>query len=200
MKDKFEYAMSIFSHPTSLLMSGFRDTKASPRWRPLIILFHLSTVGRPQLKTLITGFVEAALLLVLTFFFAAQWGGNLYITMFALGMLLIFVSVGRALAVLYVWFSGRIWGLHVINCDEEEEILGCMRILCSMQDVLVTVNGAHYFDGVRLDFVGEEFRTWKMRYVKGEYDEELPPEEGGELPAPVVSKVRVTGGEKAGRM
>jgi hypothetical protein len=48
-----------------------------------------------------TGFCEAALLLVLTFFFASQWGGNLYITSVALALMLIFITVGRALAIIY---------------------------------------------------------------------------------------------------
>ncbi|KAH8587405.1 hypothetical protein B0O99DRAFT_641798 [Bisporella sp. PMI_857] len=177
VKDYVQYFAAIFHTPIGTMKSGFINTKASPRWRPLVILLHLSTVGRPQIKTLFTGFIEAVLLLILTFFFASQWGGNLYITMLALSMLLIFVTLGRALALVYVWFSARIWGLHVINCDEEEEIRGCMRILCSMEDALVIVNGAHYYNGHRLDFIGGAFRRWKNEYSRGLYDGDFSQEE-----------------------
>jgi len=172
LRERIEYIRSIFRQPMETIRSGFMNTRAAPRWRPLIILIHLSTVGRPQLKTLFTGFVEAALLLVLTFFFAAQWGGNLYITAWALGLLLLFITVGRALALMYVWFSAQVWGLHIINCDEPEEILGCLRIVCSMEDVLVTVNGANYFNGYRLDYM-ESFRQWRVQYTSGVFDENV---------------------------
>jgi hypothetical protein len=156
----------------STLLSGFTNDNpnAARRSRPLVVLLHLSTEGRHQLKTLFTGFIEATLLFVLTFFFAAQWGGNLFITTWALGLLLLFVSVGRAVGIAYVAYSGKVWGLHVINCNESDEIRGCLRILCSMENVLVTVNGAHYFDGYRLDFLGKRFRDWKIAYDKGVYD------------------------------
>ncbi|KAF1997733.1 hypothetical protein P154DRAFT_605196 [Amniculicola lignicola CBS 123094] len=170
LKDKLDYVKSNFRNPLPMLKSGFTDTAAAPRWRPLIVLIHLSTRGRPQLRTLLTGFCEAALLLVLTFFFAAQWGGNLFITVMALALLLVFITLGRALAIFYVWLSARTWGLHSINCDEQEDILGCLRIVCSMQGVLVTVNGAHYYDGHRLDY-DPEFRDWRKKYTTGAYDE-----------------------------
>jgi hypothetical protein len=161
---------AFFKSFTSTLTSGFASTSAAPRYRPLIVLIHLSTTGRPQLRTLLTGFCEAALLLVLTFFFASQWGGNLFVTSIALALLLIFITLGRALSIVYVWLSARTWGLHTINCDEQAEILGCLRIVCSMQGVLVAVNGAHYFEGFRLDGV-EGFEAWKREYDGGVYDE-----------------------------
>jgi hypothetical protein len=169
ISDQFEYTKSVLQNPLSILRSGFANTEAAPRWRPLVVLIHLSTQGRPQLRTLFTGFCEAALLLVLTFFFASQWGGNLYITSIALALLLIFITLGRALAIIYVWLSARTWGLHTINCDEQSEILGCLRIVCSMEGVLVVVNGAHYYGGYRLDYY-PEFRQWRKRYVTGEFD------------------------------
>jgi hypothetical protein len=100
--DHIDYAISVLKSPLSILRSGFcANTEAAPRWRPLVVLIHLSTTGRPQLRTLFTGFCEAALLLALTFFFASQWGGNLYITSIALALLLIFITLGRALAIVY---------------------------------------------------------------------------------------------------
>lgn len=40
-----------------------------------------------------------------------------------------------------------------------------------MQNVLVVVNGAHYFNGVRLDYDKEGFRNWKKSYTSGDFDE-----------------------------
>ncbi len=145
------------------------------RHRPLIVMIHLSTSGRNVLITLFTGAVEAFLLLVLTFFFAAQWGGNLIITLYAMLLLVLFISMGRALGLAYVWISSKVWGLHVINCDEKEEVLGALRIVCSMTGVLVLVNGATFCDGYRLDDI-DEFPRWQKRYQDGEFDaEEHPP-------------------------
>lgn len=172
IKANFIFLRSVLTKPLDLVKSGFATTKSARRWRPLVILIHLSTEGRPQLRTLLTGFVEAALLLVLTFFFASQWGGNLYITTWAIGLLLVFITLGRALALIYVYLSAQTWGLHVINCDESDEVRGCMRIICSMQEVLVICNGAYYFNGHRLDFIGEDFKRWKEQYDRGEFDEE----------------------------
>ncbi|EON68449.1 hypothetical protein W97_07659 [Coniosporium apollinis CBS 100218] len=172
IKANFIFLRSVLTKPLDLVKSGFATTKSARRWRPLVILIHLSTEGRPQLRTLLTGFVEAALLLVLTFFFASQWGGNLYITTWAIGLLLVFITLGRALALIYVYLSAQTWGLHVINCDDSDEVRGCMRIICSMQEVLVICNGASYFNGHRLDFIGEDFKRWKEQYDRGEFDEE----------------------------
>jgi hypothetical protein len=157
----------------SNVMSGFINTKAGSarRSRPLVILLHLSTEGRSQIKTLFTGFVEAALLFILTLFFAAQWGGNLYITAWALAFLLIFITAGRIVGILYVSYSAKVWGLHVVDCNVPEEISGCIRILCSMEKVLVTINGANYFEGYRLDFLGKSFADWTLAYERGEFDD-----------------------------
>jgi hypothetical protein len=157
----------------STFKSGFINTKAGAarRSRPLVILLHLSTEGRNQIKTLFTGFVEAALLFILTLFFAAQWGGNLYITAWALAFLLLFITAGRVVGILYVSYSAKVWGLHVVDCNVPEEISGCLRILCSMEKVLVTVNGANYFEGYRLDFLGKNFREWTLAYERGDFDD-----------------------------
>ncbi|KAF2472613.1 uncharacterized protein BDR25DRAFT_15896 [Lindgomyces ingoldianus] len=152
------------------------------RWRPVYLLIHLSTEGRSPLITLFTGFMEAGLLLVLTFFFAAQWGGNLVITMIALVLLLVFITLGRALGLVYVWLSSQVWGLTVINCDNVDEIRGVLRIVCSMEGVLVVVNGATYFGGYRMD--GRDgFNAFVDRYERGEFDD-LPEgklDQGGDM-------------------
>lgn len=132
-----------------VLRAGFFGDKGSARrWRPVYILIHLSTEARNPFITLFTGFIEAGLLLVLTFFFAAQWGGNLILTMIALVLLLVFVTLGRALGLFYVWLSSQVWGLTVVNCDDVDEIRGVLRIVCSMEGVLVCVDGAAYFGGM----------------------------------------------------
>ncbi|KAF2187028.1 hypothetical protein K469DRAFT_686241 [Zopfia rhizophila CBS 207.26] len=59
-----------------------------------------STEGRNPLLTLIIGFIEAGLLLVLTFFFTAQWGDNLVIAMITLVLLLVFVPLGRTIGLI----------------------------------------------------------------------------------------------------
>ena len=117
------------------------------------------------------------LLLILTMFFAAHWGGNLYVTFIALTILVLFVTTGRALGVIYVMVSSRLWGLHIVHCSSHEEIMGTLRIICSMKGVLVTVNGATYYDGYKLDGrpkAGDKpgFEEWKDEYEEGGYDEE----------------------------
>ena len=155
--------------------SGMRENHSARRWRPVVVLIHLASAGRNKLYTIFTGFVEAMLLLILTFFFAAHWGGNLYVTAMALIILLVFVTAGRALGVIYVMISSYVWGLHVVHCGSHEEILGTLRIICSMKDVLVMVNGATYFNGYKLDgrpeVDGEPgFDEWRVQYEKGRYD------------------------------
>lgn len=156
-----------------VVRAGFRPSRQKhiQRWRPIYILLHLATSARNPILTLVTGFIEALLLLALTFFFAAQWGGNLFITVVALALLLLFTTIGRALGLIYVWMSSELWGLTVINCESKEEIRGMLRILCSMEDVLVIVNGATYFGGYRMD--GREgFKAFLEKYEAGDYDEE----------------------------
>lgn len=145
------------------------------RWRPLYILIQLTSEGRHPLHILFIGFIEAALLLLLTFIFSAQWGGNLVMTAFALALLLIFVTVGRALGLIYVWFSSKVWGLTVVNCDSVDEIRGVLSILCSMRGVLVVVNGATYFEGHRMDG-RKEFEDFIERYEGGKFDDDIKKE------------------------
>lgn len=168
----------------AVLRAGFLRSSHIPRWRPVYILLHLSTSARNPILTLVTGFMEAMILLGLTFFFASQWGGNLIITLFALIYLLIFTTLGRALGLVYVWLSSRIWGLTVVKCESVEELRGVSRILCSMEDVLVVVNGATYFGGHRMD--GRRgFDDFLRRYEQGEFDHDpSPPSEFDHDPFP----------------
>ncbi|KAK2762617.1 hypothetical protein FQN54_000790 [Arachnomyces sp. PD_36] len=169
------------AHFIDFIHAGFGNLASARRWRPVYILIHLSTEGRNPLMTLFTGFIEAALLLILTFFFAAQWGGNLVITMSALALLLVFITVGRALGFIYVWVSSQVWGLTVVNCDSVDEIRGVLRIIASMEGVLVKVNGATFFEGYRMDN-REGFDGFIELYERGEFDEK---------PAPVPTNVPV---------
>lgn len=159
--------------------SGFlslekKENLSARRYRPLVVLIHLSTESRSLPRTLLTGFIEAVLLLVLTFFFAAQWGGNLVITLIAMSLLLFFITVGRVVGFVYMHISIQTWGLHAINCDEPEQIKGSLRVLCAMKGVLVEVNGGIYFDGYRVD-KSPRFRRFKEQYDKGELDfDDLP--------------------------
>jgi hypothetical protein len=154
----------------TFFLSGFQDQNSAIRWRPLIVLAHLSTSGRNPLKTLFTGVVEGSVLLVLTFFFSAQWAGNLLVTMYSVAYLLLAVSVARGLGLLYIKWSVRSAGLHVIECESVDEIYGSLRILCSMKRLLVRVNGAWYFEGKRMDKC-TEYWDWELRSERGEFDE-----------------------------
>lgn len=155
-----------------VVRAGFYGNKGSARrWRPVYILIHLSKAGRNPFVALFVGFIEAALLLALTFFFAAQWGGNLLLTLYALILLLVFITLGRTLGPVYVWLSSKAWALTVIHCDDVDEIRGVLRIVCSMEDVLVRVNRATYFSGYRMD--GRQgFEEFLEKYESGEYDQD----------------------------
>ncbi|KAL9105720.1 MAG: hypothetical protein Q9227_009160 [Pyrenula ochraceoflavens] len=168
------------------LPKKLQETTQSPsarRWRPVIVLLHLGQEGRSTIYTLFTGYVEAMLLLVLTLFFAAHWGGNLYVTFIALIIVVLFITAGRALGVIYVMISSRLWGLHIVHCGSDKEIMGSLRIICSMRDVLVIVNGATYYKGYKLKGrqIGDKpgFEEWRESYDKGDYDKEndLPHED-----------------------
>ncbi|KZF23248.1 hypothetical protein L228DRAFT_281988 [Xylona heveae TC161] len=176
----------LVTHVRELLLAGFLRASAEDsarRWRPLVILLHLSTTGRNPLVTLFTGAVEGVILVVLTFFFSAQWGGNLVVTFYSMVVLLVAVTIGRALGIWYVWRSAKEFGLHVIECESTMQIRGCLRILCSMKDVLVYVNGAWFFEGYRVD-IAEGWLEWEREYNRGTYDYPLEPtlEEAGNDP------------------
>jgi hypothetical protein len=153
------------------LLSGFQNHHAAIRWRPLVVLVHLSTTGRNPLKTLFTGIVEGSVLLVLTFFFSAQWAGNLVVTMYSVAYLLLAVSAARGLGLVYIKWSVRAAGLHLVECESVDEIYGALRVLCSMRCLLVRVNGAWFFEGKRLDSCAA-FWEWELRSERGEFDDE----------------------------
>lgn len=161
----------IITNIVTFFLSGFRNHNAAIRWRPLIVLTHLSTTGRNPLKTLLTGVVEGSVLLLLTFFFSAQWAGNLLVTMYSVAYLLLAVSAARGLGLAYIKWSVRSAGLHVVECESVEEIHGSLRVLCSMEHLLVRVNGAWYFEGKRLDTT-PAFWDWELRSERGEFDDE----------------------------
>lgn len=74
------------------------------------------------------------------------------------------------LSLIYVWWSSKVWGLHVVRCENDEQILGSLRVICAMQGVLVKTNGAVYFDGFRIDTL-EKYGEWLRRYERGEFDD-----------------------------
>ena len=74
---KWEVVWHDLRNPKQFLQKSFNTSKppaAAPRWRPLYLLMHLSTSGRNPIWTLLTGLVEGFILILLTVFFAAQWG------------------------------------------------------------------------------------------------------------------------------
>ena len=71
--------VSAVKAPGKWVLSGVSsDPKftTAMRFRPMIVLMHLSTEGRNPLTTLFTGFVEGIILILLTIFMGASWGGN----------------------------------------------------------------------------------------------------------------------------
>ncbi|KAK5951604.1 hypothetical protein OHC33_007282 [Knufia fluminis] len=161
-----------YRHPVSFLKAG--SAKHSPpdaarRWRPLMILMHLSTDGRNPLVTLFTGLVEGFILILLTAFFAAQYGGNLFVMCYSTAVLLVAITLGRGLGLFYVWHSAHSYGLHVIETQDQDQIRGCLRILCSMNEVLVYVNGSWFFEGHRLD-VRPRWTAFQLCYNHGHMD------------------------------
>jgi hypothetical protein len=174
--------------PLKFLRSGITKKPAhtaAMRYRPLMILMHLSTEGRHPLVTLFTGVVEGVILIVLTVFFGAAWGGNLLVLCYVMAVILVTISLGRALGLWYVVRSAKLFGLHVIETQSPRQIIGCLRILCSMKGLLVFVNSAWYFEGHRLD-EREGWAEWKIAYERGEFDEDLCSAE--ERPVSLVSE------------
>ncbi|KAH7057288.1 hypothetical protein B0J12DRAFT_653990 [Macrophomina phaseolina] len=162
-----------FKHPIQFIRISF-SSKSSPdcarRWRPLTVLLHLTNSGRNPFAKLLTGLVEGSILLLLTVFFASQWGGNIFVVSYTIAMLLLIVTVGRLLSIMYIWRSAYFLGLHVIECQSNSQISGCLRILCSLPDVLVVVNGAYYYGGHCLN-LKPAWAAWRKRYDRGEFDE-----------------------------
>ncbi|OJD34001.1 uncharacterized protein BKCO1_2600036 [Diplodia corticola] len=164
-----------FTRPLEFIRIGFRTssgaTDSARRWRPVTVLMHLSSSGRNPFAKLLTGLMEGSILLLLTIFFSAQWGGNIFVVSYTIALLLIFVTAGRLLSLFYIWQSAKTLGLHVIECQSDAQISGSLRIICSMTGVLVVVNGAYYYDGHRLD-ERQGWNTWRAKYDRGDYDED----------------------------
>ena len=178
--------------PLQTLVAGFTNAPLrtdAMRTRPLVILMHLSTEGRNPLVTLFTGFIEGLILIILTVFFGASWGGNLLILCYVMAILLVAITLGRALGLWYVWQSAKLFGLHVIETQSARQIIGCLRILCSMKEVLVSVNGSWWFEGHRLD-ERAGWDEWSLSYEKGEFDEDCssPPTSAGSMGSPIRQK------------
>ncbi len=183
LQELYTMARTVFLSPARFFHSGVTTTPkhtAPMRYRPLMILMHLSTEGRHPLVTLFTGVVEGVILIVLTVFFGASWGGNLLVLCYVMAVILVTISLGRALGLWYVVRSAKLFGLHVIETQSPRQIIGCLRILCSMQAVLVFVNSAWYFEGHRLD-ERQGWVEWKIAYERGEFDENLCAEDGRKI-------------------
>jgi hypothetical protein len=167
--------------PSIFFSTGFRKfspniesdstlaAKTAMRHRPLYILLRLSTSGRSSIWTLLIGLVEGLVLIVLTSFFAAQWGGNLFVMSGTMIVLLIAITVGRAIGLWSVTLSSKFWGLHVFEMDNTKQVRGCLRLLASTKGVLVEVNKSWWFEGSRLER-REGWKAFKVRYDSGDFD------------------------------
>lgn len=78
----------------------------------------------------------------------------------------------RALGLFYATHSAHSYGLHVIETQDHREIWGRLRILCSMQDVLVYVNRSWFFEGHRLD-LRSRWIPFQRCYNLGHFDSEF---------------------------
>lgn len=164
-----------FTQPLKFIRVGFcrgqSSTESARRWRPVTVLMHLSSSGRNPFAKLLTGLVEGAILLLLTIFFSSQWGGNIFVVAYTIALLLVVVTLGRLFSLVYIWQSAKTLGLHVIECQSNNQISGALRILCSMTGVLVVVNGAYYYEGHRLD-ERPKWNDWRAKYDRGDYDDD----------------------------
>ena len=88
-----------------------------------------------------------------------------------MAVLLVTITLGRALALWYVYRSAKLFGLHVIETQSPRQIIGCLRIICAMKDVLVLVNGAWYFEGYLLNEI-PDWTQWRKMYEGGDFDED----------------------------
>ncbi|KAL0261567.1 hypothetical protein SLS55_002997 [Diplodia seriata] len=106
-----------------------------------------------------------------TFFEFVKSQCNIFVVSYTIALLLVFVTGGRLLSLLYIWQSAKTLGLHVIECQTNAQISGSLRILCSMTGVLVVVNGAYYYEGHRLD-ERQGWNAWREKYDRGDYDKD----------------------------
>lgn len=122
-------------------------------------------------RPLLTDIASITRLLVLTFFFGGYWGTNLLNATFLTLSLLGAVTVGRLLGVVYIRWSAQAYGFTLIECYDQIEVRGITRILASMPDVMVEINGARYLWGVRVDD-NPAFRRYLVAVEEGVYDHE----------------------------
>lgn len=85
-------------------------------------------------------------------------------------VLLLAITVGRTAGLLYVQESARAYGLHMIETQNKDQLRGCLRILCTMSEVLVTINDAWFFEGHRLDN-RPDWAHFQQCYSLGHMDE-----------------------------
>ncbi|KAI9823344.1 MAG: hypothetical protein M1832_002568 [Thelocarpon impressellum] len=166
---------------------------AQGRRKPLVVLVHLSMESRGPFKTVLTGFIQGATLLVLTCFFGVYWGGTFKDTLTLLIVLLVIVTGGRLLGLLYIRWSAHAYGFTLVECYDKQEIRGVMRLLASMPDVMVEINGAQYLWGTRVDG-NQEFRRFLVEVERGAHDNE-PPLSVGEQFSLDSSKLDTEGSE-----
>ncbi|KAI9820522.1 MAG: hypothetical protein M1832_003713 [Thelocarpon impressellum] len=153
--------------PKSLLHAVKYPYNPYTRRKPFVVLVHLSMDARGPFKTVLIGFFNATMLLLLTCFFAMYWGGTVKDTLIFLVVLLVTATAGRLLGLLYVRWSARAYGLSVIECYDKQEIRGVMRLLASMPDVMVEMNGALYVWGTIVNG-NLEFRRHLMEVKRSE--------------------------------
>lgn len=140
------------------------------RRRPLVVMVHLSLEARSPLVTVLTGFIQALTLLILTAFFGTYWGGTAIDALELLIILLVVVTIGRMLGLIYIQWCSHALGFTKIECYHQDEVRGVLRLLASMPDVLIEINGAQYLWGVRMD--GHKgFRRWLVSVEEGRLDE-----------------------------
>jgi hypothetical protein len=134
-----------------------------------VIMVHLSLEGGSPLVTVVTGFIQVLILLILTAFFGMYWGGTASDTLELLVVILVVVTMGRTLGLGYIRWSSQAFGFTLVECYDQNEVRRVLRLLASMPEVLVEINGAQYLWGTRV--VGHnEFRRWLVSAEKGRYD------------------------------
>jgi len=151
------------------LLTHFKNPILGRR-RPLVVMVHLSLEARSPLMTVLTGFIQALTLLILTAFFSTYWGGTVLDALALLIILLVVVTMGRILGLVYIQWCSQAFGFTVIECYHQDEVRGVLRLLASMPDVLIEINGAQYLWGTRMDG-HREFRRWLVSVEEGRFDE-----------------------------
>lgn len=151
-------------------LSTYFSKSTFRRQRPLVVMVHLSLEARSPLITVLTGFIQALTLLVLTAFFGTYWGGTVIDTMKFMIILLVVVTMGRMLGLIHIQWCSRAFGFTVIECYHQDEVRGVLRLLASMPDVLIEINGAQYLWGTRVDG-HQEFRRWLVSAEEGQVDQ-----------------------------